>query len=347
VRNLDRGWRQHARAVLLVAASSLAFAPAAARALLFGQSEVDGTATAVVPPTNWSDQHFATDGTPLSVSQDVQQTLQGRTSTVDSVRATSSWTPGQLHASASVEFPGVVYCIPPDPFCNGAGTVQGSAHAFTSLEADDVDFSQYGGGSTNITLDFSGVLSSVFAAIDGTTMQSYQQQGSAYDRTVSIGFSLSQREPSNCEGNPCTILVNLAGGNLTVTQHYDGTTTVSSFGFANAPSSWTNGTHQLISQDFTPDPSAPGILDLQIDTKVPTQYSHSGGDHILAGIDFSHTFGLTTAGPVFALGAGGSVDVPSLHVFDNVFTPVPEPATVFTLGMGLAALAFRGAARRR
>ena len=54
MRKLQRGWRPLG-AVLLLAALS----PFTASALLFGQSEVDGTATAVVPPTNWSDSHFA------------------------------------------------------------------------------------------------------------------------------------------------------------------------------------------------------------------------------------------------------------------------------------------------
>jgi hypothetical protein len=86
---------------------------------------------------------------------------------------------------------------------------------------------------------------------------------------------------------------------------------------------------------------------MSIETTVPTQYSHSGGDHILASLGFGHTFGLTTSGPVFALDPGETVNSPSLGLMDNHFTPVPEPATAFVLGAGLLALAVKRRAASR
>lgn len=322
---------------LRVACLALLLGPAQALATATGLARVDATATAVVPATNWTDSAIVTDGTPQSLSHDILQTLNGVTKPVVQVRATADWDPGQLHVGARVEFPGVYVCT---PFCNGVGTVQGSAHAVATTGADDIDFSGMS-GPTNITLDLTGVVASVFDWIDGTTFQSYQQSGSAYDRTVSVSFGLSQLQPSDCEGTPCIRPRQLTGGSLQLTQHYDGTTAFTSSGFVNAPSSWSNGTHQLISQDFTPLPSSPGVLFLSIETTVPTQYSHSGGDHILASLDFGNTFGLTTNGPVFALDPGETVNSASLGLVDNHFTPVPEPATALVFGVGLTALAAR------
>ena len=324
---------------------SLVLLPSSAGALT-GITSVDVTAFSVFDGVNYAGHDDSASGAPLGASRDVQQSLEGRTSTVVKVRASAASDAGQVHAAASTEFPGVFYCSP-GPFCNGVGTVKGSARAAATQGATDIMFSGTGPITTNVTLDLSGSVQRIFDWIDGTTHQAYLN-AQIPSATVQIDFNLSQVRAGNCEGTPCTLNQHLTSGLLTLESHYDGTTSLISSGFTNAPSSWANGIYHLQSQNFSVLPNLPVSMFFEILVDSAEQYSHSGGDHILSGLDFGHTFGLTTAGPVFSLGGGETVNSSSLQLASNVFTPVPEPGTALlvALGAGLLARARRGCVAR-
>ena len=300
--------------------------PHVAAATSTGTSRVEATATNVWVQTSFSDTASTNDGAPLVLNYDSTQTVQGQTDVAIRVRTLSDWDPGQVHASASVDLTGLRYTACSGCFPDGVGTLRGSALAIASTYADDYVIPGAGTFTTNITLDLSGQVSRIFDWINGTTLAAYQG-GTIEDATVFFDFSVSQEQPGNCEGTPCTVNRGLAGGRVEVTSHYDGTTGLTSYGFASAPSSWSNGQHTLTSTDFDVLLGVPYAVYMDVGVTVPEQYSHSGGDRVLASLDFAHTFGLTTNGPVFALADGMTAIAPSVGLFGNQFTPVPEPGT--------------------
>lgn len=315
-------------------------APQIAAATSTGSSRVEATAINVWSQSVFSDSRTSSDGAPLALDHDSIQTVQGQTGVAIRVRTLSDWDPGQVRASASVDLTGLRYTPCTNCFPDGAGTLRGSALAIASTYADDYVIPGTGTFTTNITLDLSGQVTRVFDWINGTTLLAYQN-GTIDDASVSFGFTVTQQQPGDCEGTPCTVNRGLAGGSLEVTSHYDGTTGLTSYGFANAPASWSNGLHSLISTDFDVLLGVPYAVYMEVGVTVPEQYSHSGGDRVLAALDFAHTFGLTTGGPVFALADGMTALAPSVGLFGNQFTPVPEPGTAAALAIGLAAIAVR------
>ena len=318
----------------------LVLAPQVAGATSTGSSRVEATATNVWAQTLFADARSASDGAPLRLDHDSLQTVQGQTDVAIRVRTLSDWDPGQVRASASVDLTGLRYACGSGCFADGVGTLRGSALAVASTYADDYLIPGAGSFTTNLTLDLSGQVSRVFDWINGTTLLAYQN-GAVDDATVRFDFSVSQEQPGDCEGTPCTVNRGLAGGSLEITSRYDGTTGLTSYGFVNAPSSWGNGTHALTSTDFDVLLGVPYAVFMDVVVTVPEQYSHSGGDRVLAALDFAHTFGLTTQGPVFALADGMTAIAPSVGLFGNEFTPVPEPGTAAALALGLACLARR------
>ena len=312
--------------------------PGIASATSGGTSHVEATATNVWAQTAFSDGSYTSDGVPLVLNHDSTQTVLGQTDVAIRVRTLSDWDPGQVRASASVDLTGLRYAPCSGCFPEGAGTLRGSALALASTYADDYVIPGTGSFTTNITLDLAGQVSRVFDWINGTTLLAYQN-GSVDDATVFFDFTVSQQQPGNCEGTPCTVNRGLAGGRVEITSHFDGTTGLTSYGFASAPSGWSNGLHTLTSTDFDVLLGVPYSVYMDVGVTVPEQYSHSGGDRILAALDFAHTFGLTTNGPVFALADGMTAIAPSVGLFGNQFTPVPEPGTSVLFGGGIAALA--------
>jgi len=314
--------------------------PQLAAATSTGSSRVEAAAVDVWSQTVFSDARTSSDGAPLVLDHDSTQTVLGQTDVAIRVRTLSDWDPGQVRASASVDLTGLRYacgsaCVP-----DGAGTLRGSALAIASTYADDYEIPGAGSFTTNITLDLSGQVSRIFDWINGTTLAAYQN-GVIDDATVFFGFTVTQQQPGDCEGTPCTVNRGLAGGSLEVTSRYDGTTGLTSYGFANAPSGWSNGLHTLTSTDFDVLLGVPYAVYMEVGVTVPEQYSHGGGDRVLAALDFAHTFGLTTNGPVFALADGMTAIAPSVGLFGNEFTPVPEPSAAVTVALGLALLARR------
>jgi len=57
-------------------------------------------------------------------------------------------------------------------------------------------------------------------------------------------------------------------------------------------------------------------------------------------IDFSHTFGFSTSGPVFGLPAGFTAESQEAHIVDNNFVGLPEPSTLVLTAMGLLGMGF-------
>jgi hypothetical protein len=316
------------------------FIPGIAFATSTGTSRVEARAVDVWSQTVFSDAGVTSDGAPLVVSHDSIQTVLGQTDVAIRVRTLSDWDPGQVRASANVDLTGLRYTPCTNCFPDGAGTLRGSALAITSTYADDYVIPGTGTFTTNITLDLSGQVTRIFDWINGTTLLAYQN-GTIDDASVFFDFTVTQRQPGNCEGTPCTVNRGLAGGRVEVTSRYDGTTGLTSFGFANAPSGWSNGLHSLTSTDFDVLLGVPYAVYMEVGVTVPEQYSHGGGDRVLAALDFAHTFGLTTNGPVFALADGMTAIAPSVGLFGNQFTPVPEPGTAVALALGLAAIAVR------
>lgn len=315
--------------------------PQLAAATSTGGSRVEATAVNVWSLTAFSDAATSSDGAPLALDHDSTQTVLGQTGVAIRVRTLSDWDPGQVRASASVDLTGLRYQLCTNCVPDGAGTLRGSALAIASTYADDYVIPGAGSFTTNITLDLSGQVSRIFDWINGTTLAAYQN-GGIDDASVFFDFTVTQQQPGDCEGTPCTVNRGLAGGRVELTSRYDGTTGLASFGFANAPSSWSNGLHTLTSTDFEVLLGVPYAVFLEVGVTVPEQYSHGGGDRVLAALDFAHTFGLTTSGPVFALADGMTAEAPSVGLFGNQFTPIPEPGTAAALALGLA-----GFARRR
>lgn len=314
--------------------------PQLAAATSTGSSHVEVTATNVWAQTHFSDSATSSDGAPLQRNHDSLQTVQGQTDVAIRVRTLSDWDPGQVRASASVDLTGLSYTPCSGCFPDGAGTLFGSALAVTSTYADDYMIPGAGSFTTNITLDLGGQVNRVFDWINGTTLAAYQN-GLFDDATVRFGFTVTQEQPGDCEGTPCTVNRGLAGGTLEVTSRYDGTSSLTSYGFADAPLGWSNGLYSLTSTDFDVLLGVPYAVFMSVEVTVPRQYSSSGGDRVLAALDFANTFGLTTQGPVFALAEGMTAIAPSVGLFGNAFTPVPEPGTAAALALGLAGLARR------
>ena len=314
--------------------------PQLAAATSTGTSRVEATAINVWSQAVFADARTSSDGAPLALDHDSAQTVLGQTGVAIRVRTLSDWDPGQVRASASVDLTGLRYQPCTNCVADGAGTLRGSALAIASTYSDDYLIPGAGSFTTNITLDLSGQVSRVFDWINGTTLAAYQN-GTIDDATVRFGFTVTQQQPADCEGTPCTVNRGLAGGTLEVTSRYDGTSSLTSYGFANAPLGWGNGLHSLTSTDFDVLLGVPYAVYMEVSVTVPQQYSHSGGDRVLAALDFAHTFGLTTNGPVFALADGMTSEAPSVGLFGNQFTPVPEPGTAVTIALGLALISRR------
>lgn len=254
--------------------------------------------------------------------------------------AIADWQPGVVKASGNARIFGL--CIPNGSGgCEGPGTSQVGAKAAASTKTvGDPGVASPTLVQNNLTL--TGTISRLANFLSSDTQTAYVN-GTIPDAKATFTYLIRQLQFNPDAGHD--IFVRLAGGGVTLTSHYDGTVTMTSNGFASAPTTWTGAPLTFTTPAYTLQPGKDLEVTFSVNVDTAFQYSLRTADEIVSHLAFQNSFGFSSD-PLAPAFTSSEVAMPGLGILGGVYSePVPEPGLGAMLAAGLGGLA--ASARRR